>query len=207
MFITFEGPEGAGKTTILAKIATRLKELEEILVTREPGGIKIAEKIRAVILDPEHVEMNERTEALLYAAARSQHYFERVAPALQQHKIVLCDRFIDSSLAYQGYARGLGIEEILEINQFAIGHIMPDITILFDIEPKVGLARIAANDGREVNRLDKESLAFHEKVREGYKKVAEMYPERTIIIDADDEISAVEEKVWQVLQARLNKSE
>ncbi|HEY9570476.1 MAG TPA: dTMP kinase [Metalysinibacillus sp.] len=207
MFITFEGPEGAGKTTILAKIATRLKELEEILVTREPGGIKIAEKIRAVILDPEHVEMNERTEALLYAAARSQHYFERVAPALQQHKIVLCDRFIDSSLAYQGYARGLGIEEVLEINQFAIGHIMPDITILFDIEPKVGLARIAANDGREVNRLDKESLAFHEKVREGYKKVAEMYPERTIIIDADDEISAVEEKVWQVLQARLNKSE
>ena len=207
MFITFEGPEVAGKTTILAKIATRLKELEEILVTREPGGIKIAEKIRAVILDPEHVEMNERTEALLYAAARSQHYFERVAPALQQHKIVLCDRFIDSSLAYQGYARGLGIEEVLEINQFAIGHIMPDITILFDIEPKVGLARIAANDGREVNRLDKESLAFHEKVREGYKKVAEMYPERTIIIDADDEISAVEEKVWQVLQARLNKSE
>ena len=207
MFITFEGPEGAGKTTILARIATRLKELGEVLVTREPGGIKIAEKIRAVILDPEHVEMDERTEALLYAAARSQHYFERVAPALQQHKIVLCDRFIDSSLAYQGYARGLGIKEVLKINQFAIGNIMPDITILFDIEPKVGLARIAANDGREVNRLDKESLAFHEKVREGYKKVAEMYPERTIIIDADDEISAVEEKVWQVLQARLNKSE
>ena len=97
MFITFEGPEGAGKTTILARIATRLKELGEVLVTREPGGIKIAEKIRAVILDPEHVEMDERTEALLYAAARSQHYFERVAPALQQHKIVLCDRFIDSS--------------------------------------------------------------------------------------------------------------
>lgn len=207
MFITFEGPEGAGKTTILARIATRLKELGEVLVTREPGGIKIAEKIRAVILDPEHVEMDERTEALLYAAARSQHYFERVAPALQQHKIVLCDRFIDSSLAYQGYARGLGIKEVLKINQFAIGNIMPDITILFDIEPAVGLARIAANDTREVNRLDKESLAFHEKVRAGYKEVAKMYPERTIVIDADDKIEVVEEKVWQALLARLNKSE
>ncbi|KFL42310.1 thymidylate kinase [Lysinibacillus sp. BF-4] len=207
MFITFEGPEGAGKTTILARIATRLKELGEVLVTREPGGIKIAEKIRAVILDPEHVEMDERTEALLYAAARSQHYFERVAPALQQHKIVLCDRFIDSSLAYQGYARGLGIKEVLKINQFAIGNIMPDITILFDIEPAVGLARIAANDIREVNRLDKESLAFHEKVRAGYKEVAKMYPERTIVIDADDKIEVVEEKVWQALLARLNKSE
>ena len=207
MFITFEGPEGAGKTTILARVATRLKELGEVLVTREPGGIKIAEKIRAIILDPEHIEMDERTEALLYAAARSQHYFERVAPALQQHKIVLCDRFIDSSLAYQGYARGLGIKEVLKINQFAIGNIMPDITILFDIEPAVGLARIAANDTREVNRLDKESLAFHEKVRAGYKEVAKMYPERTIVIDADDKIEVVEEKVWQALLARLNKSE
>lgn len=207
MFITFEGPEGAGKTTILARVATRLKELGEVLVTREPGGIKIAEKIRAIILDPEHIEMDERTEALLYAAARSQHYFERVAPALQQHKIVLCDRFIDSSLAYQGYARGLGIKDVLKINQFAIGNIMPDITILFDIEPAVGLARIAANDTREINRLDKESLAFHEKVRAGYKEVAKMYPERTIIIDADDKIEVVEEKVWQALLARLNKSE
>ncbi|CDZ99534.1 Thymidylate kinase [Metalysinibacillus saudimassiliensis] len=207
MFITFEGPEGAGKTTILASVATRLKELGEVLVTREPGGIKIAEKIRAIILDPEHIEMDERTEALLYAAARSQHYFERVAPALQQHKIVLCDRFIDSSLAYQGYARGLGIKDVLKINQFAIGNIMPDITILFDIEPAVGLARIAANDTREINRLDKESLAFHEKVRAGYKEVAKMYPERTIIIDADDKIEVVEEKVWQALLARLNKSE
>lgn len=207
MFITFEGPEGAGKTTILASVATRLKELGEVLVTREPGGIKIAEKIRAIILDPEHIEMDERTEALLYAAARSQHYFERVAPALQQHKIVLCDRFIDSSLAYQGYARGLGIKDVLKINQFAIGNIMPDITILFDIEPAVGLARIAANDTREINRLDKESLAFHEKVRAGYKEVAKMYPERTIVIDADDKIEVVEEKVWQALLARLNKSE
>ena len=207
MFITFEGPEGAGKTTILARVATRLKELGEVLVTREPGGIKIAEKIRAIILDPEHIEMDERTEALLYAAARSQHYFERVAPALQQHKIVLCDRFIDSSLAYQGYARGLGIKDVLKINQFAIGNIMPDITILFDIEPAVGLARIAANDTREINRLDKESLAFHEKVRAGYKEVAKMYPERTIVIDADDKIEVVEEKVWQALLARLNKSE
>ena len=205
MFITFEGPEGAGKTTILARIAERLKQQFDVLVTREPGGIKIAEEIRTVILNPNHINMHDRTEALLYAAARSQHYYERVAPAIQQNKIVICDRFIDSSLAYQGYARGLGIEEVKKINEFAIGHIMPDCTILFDLDPAIGLERITTNN-RESNRLDKESLAFHMKVREGYLKVAEMYPNRIVIINAEDTIDKVEQQVWQVVYERLNKS-
>lgn len=205
MFITFEGPEGAGKTTILARIAERLKQQFDVLVTREPGGIKIAEEIRTVILNPNHINMHERTEALLYAAARSQHYYERVAPAIQQNKIVICDRFIDSSLAYQGYARGLGIEEVKKINEFAIGQIMPDCTILFDLNPAIGLERITTNN-RESNRLDKESLAFHMKVREGYLKVAEMYPNRIVIINAEDTIDKVEQQVWQVVYERLNKS-
>lgn len=205
MFITFEGPEGAGKTTILARIAERLKQQFDVLVTREPGGIKIAEEIRTVILNPNHINMHERTEALLYAAARSQHYYERVAPAIQQNKIVICDRFIDSSLAYQGYARGLGIEEVKKINEFAIGQIMPDCTILFDLDPAIGLERITTNN-RESNRLDKESLAFHMKVREGYLKVAEMYPNRIVIINAEDTIDKVEQQVWQVVYERLNKS-
>ncbi len=158
LFITFEGPEGAGKTTIIKKIAERLaQENIDVLATREPGGIEIAEKIRTIILNPAHTAMDERTEALLYAAARSQHYFEKVRPALDAGKMVICDRFIDSSLAYQGYARGIGVDEVLSINEFAIGKKLPDLTILFDISPEVGLARIHAHGDREVNRLDVES--------------------------------------------------
>ncbi len=179
LFITFEGPEGAGKTTVIQKIAERLAEKNiDVLATREPGGIEIAEKIRTIILNPAHTAMDERTEALLYAAARSQHYFEKVRPALDAGKLVICDRFIDSSLAYQGYARGIGIDEVLSINEFAIGKKLPDMTILFDIAPEVGLARIYATGNREVNRLDVESLPFHQKVHEGYLLLVERYPER-----------------------------
>src|SRR3954470_4722817 len=131
IFITFEGPDGAGKSTIIDLVANRLGD---VLLTREPGGIDIAEQIRAVILDRENTAMDPRTEALLYAAARRQHLIEKVKPALDEGKIVLCDRFVDSSLAYQGYARGLGIDEVLTINQFAIEQMMPHLTIYFDIE-------------------------------------------------------------------------
>ncbi|MEB2302197.1 dTMP kinase [Lysinibacillus xylanilyticus] len=200
LFITFEGPEGAGKTTVIQKIAERLAEEKiDVLATREPGGIEIAEKIRSVILDPEHTAMDERTEALLYAAARSQHYFEKVRPALDAGKMVICDRFIDSSLAYQGYARGIGVEEVLSINEFAIGKKLPDMTILFDLAPEVGLARIHAHGEREVNRLDVESLAFHKKVREGYLQLVERYPERIHVINADQNIDRVVEDVWSLI--------
>ena len=174
-FITFEGPDGAGKTTIMSMVA---KQIGDCLVTREPGGIDIAEQIRRVILDKENTAMDPRTEALLYAAARRQHFIEKVKPALEQGQIVLCDRFVDSSLAYQGYARGLGIDEVYTINQFAIEEMMPDLTIYFDIEPELGLKRINKNKGREINRLDLEKLEFHLKVREGYHLLLERFPRK-----------------------------
>lgn len=204
LFITFEGPEGAGKTTVLKSIGERLQQNQmNILLTREPGGIEIAEKIRSVILDPAHTMMNERTETLLYAAARAQHFYEKVVPALEQGKHVLCDRFIDSSLAYQGYARGIGVDEVLSINQFAIGQKLPDITIYFDIAPEKGLARIHANRSDELNRLDVEGLAFHQKVYEGYQEAMKRYPKRFRIVNADQPLEDVIEEVWGILNPIL----
>lgn len=204
LFISFEGPEGAGKTTILKLIAEKCEEQGiEALTTREPGGSKIAEKIRSIILDPEHIEMDSRTEALLYAAARSQHFAEKIAPALEEGKFVLCDRFIDSSLAYQGVGRNLGVDAVHDINVFAIGDQMPDFTILFDLEPEVGLARINANSGREINRLDVESLAFHQSVREAYLQLAEKYPNRIRVVDASKSVDDVVDDVWGILQTYM----
>ncbi|TQS76389.1 dTMP kinase [Ornithinibacillus gellani] len=192
-FITFEGGEGAGKTTVLAALADHLKEQGyAVLTTREPGGIEIAEKIRNIILTPEHTMMDGRTEALLYAAARRQHLVEKVLPALQAGKIVLCDRFIDSSLAYQGYARGLGIDEVFAINRFAIRDCMPDLTLFFDIDPEKGLNRIAVNKDRERNRLDLEALSFHKQVYEGYQLVVERFSDRIQTIQADQTLEQVE---------------
>ncbi|GKV70405.1 thymidylate kinase [Sporosarcina sp. NCCP-2716] len=197
VFITFEGPEGAGKTTVIQEIHRRLADTgRPVVLTREPGGIRIAEKIRSVILDNDHSEMDGRTEALLYAAARRQHLTEKVIPALEDGAVVLCDRFVDSSLAYQGYARGLGIDAVLAINEFAIQGLMPDHTIFFDITPKQGLARIAASGTREQNRLDNEALAFHEAVYEGYRIVRERFPDRIESVDASAPLETVTGNVW-----------
>ena len=207
IFITVEGPDGAGKTTVTNKVVEELKNRgHDVLLTREPGGIDIAEKIREVILNPTHTTMDSRTEALLYAAARRQHLVEKVFPALEQGKIVLCDRFIDSSLAYQGHARGLGIDEVWGINQFAIGDMMPDCTLYFDINPVEGMARIAKNDGREVNRLDLESMAFHEKVYEGYRLLLTRFPERMRKIDASRTIEEVSEEALEIIIAHSRKA-
>lgn len=203
LFITFEGGEGAGKTTVLKAIGDRLNKRTDILFTREPGGIEIAEKIRSVILNPAHTAMHERTEALLYAAARSQHFYQKVIPALESGQHVLCDRFIDSSLAYQGYARGIGIDDVLAINEFAIGKRMPDMTIFFDIAPEKGLARIQATRADEINRLDAEGLAFHHKVYEGYEMVMARYPDRFKVINADQPLEQVIEEVWMILNPIL----
>ena len=206
IFITFEGPEGAGKTSVLKAIGERLASTnKKYMLTREPGGIAIAEKIREVILHPNHQMMDEHTEALLFAAARAQHFFEKVEPALQQGQLVICDRFIDSSLAYQGYARGLGADEVLAINEFAIGKRMPDVTILFDLLPEIGLSRIQTNRADEMNRLDKESLAFHEKVREGYLQAVKRYPNRIQIVDASKPLEVVVENVWNILLPYLGQ--
>ncbi|MCQ2798513.1 MAG: dTMP kinase [Bacilli bacterium] len=185
MFITFEGGEGSGKSTAIKRIVKALEDMgHEVILTREPGGTPIGEQIRNVILDKANTAMDPRTEALLYAASRRQHLVEKIIPAIKEGKIVLCDRYLDSSLAYQGGARNLGIEEIYNVNLYATEGMQPDVTILFDIEPEEGLRRIAANAGREVNRLDVEKISFHHKVRESFKKVASMFPERFAVIDA-----------------------
>ena len=174
MFITIEGPEGSGKTTVAKRVVETLQnEGYKVMYTREPGGVGIAEKIRDIILDVNNTNLDPRSEALLYAASRRQHLVEKVIPALEKGYIVICDRFVDSSLAYQGHARNLGIEEIYDINMFAINGMWPDITILLDIEPEVGLARIMKNRQEEVNRLDLEGLSFHNLVHEGYQIIKE----------------------------------
>ncbi|MFC4558531.1 dTMP kinase [Virgibacillus kekensis] len=206
-FITFEGGEGAGKTSILHSLEKKLTSLGyDVLATREPGGIDIAEKIRHIILDPAHTAMDGRTEALLYAAARRQHLAEKVLPALEEGKIVLCDRFIDSSLAYQGYARGLGMEEVFSINQFAIQDCMPDMTLFFDIQPKKGLERITANKDRERNRLDLEKLAFHESVYEAYQLLVSKFPQRIHVINADQPFTQVEDETCSQIVSRLENN-
>ncbi|MGH2319738.1 dTMP kinase [Planococcus sp. SE5232] len=190
--INLEGGEGSGKSTVLKMLADALEEKGfAVVCTREPGGIDIAEQIRGVILNRENTAMDARTEALLYAAARRQHLVEKIIPALEAGSIVLCDRYIDSSLAYQGYARGLGMEEIFAINKFAIDDYMPDLTLYFDVNPKVGLARIEKDADREINRLDVESMKFHYKVREGYLLLLSQNPERIRLINAENELDTV----------------
>lgn len=202
--ISFEGPEGAGKSSILEAILPLLEEKGiPYITTREPGGVDIAEKIRQVILDPDHTSMDAKTELLLYIASRRQHLVERVLPALAAGKVVLMDRFIDSSVAYQGYGRGLNVEAIEWLNQFATDGLKPDLTLYFDLDVEEGLARIARNQEREVNRLDLEGLELHHKVRQGYLALAEKEPERIVKIDASQSFEAVFADVLTILEKRL----
>lgn len=204
LFITFEGPDGSGKTTIASLVVEELKNKgKDVVLTREPGGIEIAEQIRKIILDPSNTAMDERTEALLYAAARRQHLIEKVLPALKENKIVICDRFVDSSLVYQGKGRGIGIDKVYDMNLFAIEGIMPDFTIFFDIDPKLGLARTKKDNNRVLDRLDLEDLSFHQKVYEGYKEVVEKYKDRIISIDASKSIEEVKNDVLKLIEDYL----
>ncbi len=206
MFITLEGPEGSGKTTAVEAAVKKLQEMGyEIVRTREPGGTPIAEQIRNVILDKGNTAMDSRTEALLYAASRRQHLVEKVWPALKEGKIVICDRYLDSSLAYQGGARGLGIDNVLNINLFATEDTWPDLTLLFDIKPELGLARISANSEREVNRLDLEKLDFHNKVRESFLSLAKRYSDRYVVIDASQSREEVAKATMEAILSRLCK--
>ncbi len=206
MFITLEGPEGSGKTTAVETAVNKLIEMGyQIVRTREPGGTPIAEQIRNVILDKDNTAMDPRTEALLYAASRRQHLVEKVWPALKEGKIVICDRYLDSSLAYQGGARGLGVENILNINLFATENTWPDLTLLFDIKPEVGLERIAKNANREVNRLDLEKIEFHNKVRQTFLDLSKRYPDRFVVIDASQSREKVAEDTLQAILNRLCK--
>lgn len=185
MFISFEGGEGTGKTTLIEIVKKSLEEKGfEVVLTREPGGkgSLISEAIRDLVLDPQYKNVNSYTEALLYAASRSQHLDEVIIPALKANKIVLCDRYLDSSLAYQAFARDLGLDFVLGINKYALDH-LPNVTYYIDVDPKVGIARI--KNRTKNDRLDQEKIAFHEKVREGYLELVKMYPERIIQLDGN----------------------
>lgn len=194
IFITFEGVEGSGKTTIIEGLNEKLKSLGyDVILTREPGGIEIAEQIRNIILDVNNTKMTKETETLLYAASRMQHLSEKVIPALEQNKIIICDRYLDSSLAYQGYARGVGIDNVLLANNFALKY-MPDLTFFIDVKPEVGLKRIQGRG--KLDRLDLESINFHNAVYEGYLKVCEMNEKRIIKIDGNRDPESVLDDVY-----------
>lgn len=202
IFITLEGGEGSGKTTIINAIEAHLASKGyKTVTTREPGGVDIAEQIRSVILNVNNTKMCSETEALLYAAARMQHLHEKVIPALNEGAAVICDRYIDSSLVYQGLARGLGIDDVLKANCFALNY-MPDVTFFIDVRPEVGLKRI---EGRsKIDRLDKEAFSFHQSVYDGYKKVASMYPKRIITIDGERESELVVADIIKQIDLYLN---
>ena len=203
ILITLEGPEGAGKTTILQQILPILTQVGvAILTTREPGGIRIAESIREIILAPENTAIDGKTELLLFAAARRQHLNEKVRPALAEGKIVIIDRFIDSSVAYQGYARGIDVADVEAINRFATDGLLPDLTLYLDVDTEVGLTRVMAGD-REVNRLDLEAQEMHQKVRAGYQAIAKAHPERIVTIDASQALDQVVAATLVALQTRF----
>lgn len=204
MFVTIEGPEGSGKSSVTKEVVKLLEKDGEIVVlTREPGGTPIAEEIRNVILDKKNTAMDSVTEALLYAASRRQHLVEKVWPESKAGKIVISDRFLDSSLAYQGGARGLGIDHVLALNQFATEGYLPDLTLLFDLDPRIGLARIAANNNREVNRLDLEKIEFHDSVRKTFLSLADRFSDRYVVLDASKSFDEVVQDAYHAIKDRL----
>ena len=202
-FITLEGPDGCGKSTVALGVCERLRQAGyEVVHTREPGGIEISEQIRNIILDPKNTAMDGKTEALLYAASRRQHLVEKVFPAVKEGKIVICERFLDSSLAYQGFGRNLGFDEILNINLFAIDNTYPDLTIYLDVDEQVGLDRL--KDRSFKDRLDQESIDFHHRVAKGYKEVLNRFKDRISIVDASKTIQEVIDASYKVIMDLIN---
>ena len=198
-FITFEGNDGSGKTTISKLVYEQLSTQGiNVIFTREPGGIEIAEQIRQIILDPNNKTMDARTEALLYAASRRQHLVEKILPALNNGIHVICDRFIDSSLAYQGMGRQIGMQEVYDMNLFATEGILPDLTLFLDVSVEEAMNRMASREAKD--RLEQEDNAFHQRVRLGYEKVKELYPQRIHAIDAHQSIEKVTENCMQEIE-------
>lgn len=198
MFITLEGPEGSGKSTQIKRLAKRLELMGfPVITTREPGGTPIGDQIRQVLVRMENKELHPRTEILLFLAARAQLVEQLIKPALQDGKIILCDRYGDSTLAYQGYGHGLDLEKLRQMLNFATDHLKPDLTILLDLDVKLGLMRKKAED--EWNRLDAYEVLFHERVREGYLNLAREEPDRWRIVDASQGIDAVQEDLLRII--------
>lgn len=203
LFITLEGPDGSGKSTVATAVVELLKQKGfEVVHTREPGGIDIAEQIRNVILDPKNTAMDARTEALLYAASRRQHLVEKVIPAKNEGKLVICERFLDSSIAYQGFGRGLGVEPILSINKFAIDNNMPDLTIYLDVDEQTGLDRLS--DRKEKDRLDVESVNFHHLVNQGYQEIVKRFKDRIKVVDASKPVEDVINDTLNIITSYIN---
>jgi dTMP kinase len=204
-FISFEGPDGAGKTSVMRQIKADLEEqfgADRVMYTREPGGNHISEQIRRVLFNADNTDMDARTEALLFAAARRQHIVSEILPALQEDKVILCDRYVDSSIAYQGAGRHLGEQEIWQLNQFAINGLLPELTVYLDVPSEVGLRRIAEHRSDQVNRLDKEKLAFHHLVRHSFLRLQQAHPDRIKLVDASQPLAKVVADVKQVINAR-----
>ena len=202
LFITIEGPDGSGKSTQIKKLAAYLEQKGHgVVVTREPGGTRISEKIREIILDRENIEMDPVTEALLYAASRAQHVAEVIQPAVDSGKTVICDRFVDSSIVYQGIGRGLGIDAVENINRIAVKNILPDITFLFQLCPEVGLER--KSEQGEKDRLEQEALDFHQKVFQGYQRLKALYPQRIVVVDASGSIEEIHKDVIFAIEKRI----
>ncbi|ABJ72049.1 thymidylate kinase [Lactococcus cremoris subsp. cremoris SK11] len=204
ILISLEGPDGAGKTTVLQEILPEIQKMKrEVVPTREPGGVRVAEEIRQIILDPKNTEIDSKTELMLFEAARRLHMQEKMLPALRAGKVVIVDRFIDSSVAYQGYGRDLGVEVVDWLNYFATDGLKPDLTLYFDIDTDVALERIMKNRADEVNRLDLERAEMHRKVREGYLEIVAKEPERFVKIDASQSLEKVVADTLEVLKKRF----
>jgi dTMP kinase len=205
--ISFEGSEGSGKSTQMARLAKHLQTTgREVLTTREPGGTEIGEQIRNIIVhNLRGDEMTPETELLLFAASRAQHVRELIAPNLTKGVIVLCDRFLDSSTVYQGVARNLALDPVNQINQFAVGNVMPDLTIILDVPTEVSLARIKQRASDLPDRMERENIEFYEKVRAGYLLLARSMPERFSVIDGTQSEDAVAKKIWSEAQRVLKE--
>ncbi|BAK57785.1 MULTISPECIES: dTMP kinase [Lactococcus] len=204
ILISLEGPDGAGKTTVLQRILPELEKTSyKILSTREPGGVRVAEEIRNIILSTENTEIDSKTELMLFAAARRLHMQTKMLPALAAGEMVIVDRFIDSSVAYQGYGRELGVEPVNWLNEFATDGLKPDLTLYFDIDTDVALERIMKNRADEVNRLDLERAEMHRKVRQGYLEIVKQEPERFVTIDASQELDKVVADTLTVIKKKF----
>ena len=201
-FITLEGPEGSGKTIHARTLADHLRAHgHDVLLTREPGGTSIGDQIRRVLFELDNTSMRPSTEFLLFSASRAQHVDEVIRPHLEGDGVVVCDRYYDSSLAYQGYGHGLDLQHLGAITDFATGGLKPDLTLLLDLSVEDGLRR--RQEGGSWNRLDEYSLEFHRRVRQGYLELVAAEPERWVVVDASPSIEAVQEKIQAVVEARL----
>nr|WP_251026289.1 dTMP kinase [Exiguobacterium sp. J17977] len=204
MFITVEGPDGSGKTTQLQLLVRSLTEKGyEVVVTREPGGTKVGNSIREVLLSPEHDEMTPRVEMMLYAASRAQNIDQVIRPALKRGAIVVCDRFVDASIAYQGYGLQYDLDQILSLNEWATVGIKPDLTFLFDLTPDQASRRM--KDRGQLDRIESRDESFHQRVYDGFKKLLEQHPDRMVRIDANATIEMIQDEVLDITLERLNE--